>query len=216
MLQPGHAATPDEEAPKGEPWLLRLLDLRTIAERWAGTDRPLAMPRASGLLVTGHSLGAHSVSLLLGAWPAGLARLPWPAAVRPLAGVLLAPPGDGIPPNLAASWQDKATYLSLDWSHAVAPFLVLIGAYDPPVMASRDWRWRTDAFALSPSGNKTRLLAATADHYFGGMVRSRGVSDPALLAQTVGVTARYLLDAAAGPGTSPEVAVSSAFEIRRR
>jgi hypothetical protein len=186
-------AAPDHAGPSLCPlWLARVLDMQAAASHLPAMDAPIR--------VAGHSFGAHTVALLLGAHPRRVTNQKNLALPQADAGLLLTPPGDGSPASLAPEWLDRAPYLHLDLSGLRAPTLILAGGRDPSPITRPGWRWRTDAVSLGPPDGKFLGVAPEGDHYLGGIATGRGTPDPALFAEIAVITADYLLH---GPAWTP-------------
>jgi predicted alpha/beta-hydrolase family hydrolase len=180
-------AAPDHRgAPLCPLWLARVLDMQAAAKHQAlSTPAPLRL--------AGHSFGAHTVALLLGAHPSLVASQQNLALPQADAGLLLTPPGDGSPESLAPEWLGRAPYLHLDVAGVRTPTLILAGGRDPSPITRPGWRWRSDAVSLGPPDGKCLGVAPAGDHYLGGIATGRGTPDPALFADVAAITADYLL-----------------------
>jgi predicted alpha/beta-hydrolase family hydrolase len=175
-------------------WLARVLDMQAAAGHLPATDAPLRL--------AGHSFGAHTVSLLLGATPSQVTGQTILALPRTDAGLLLTPPGDGRPASLAPAWLDRAPYLQLDLAGLRIPSLIIAGGRDASPIIRPGWRWGADGLSLGPPVGKYLGVAPAGDHYLGGIATGRGTPDPALLADIAAITADYLLY---GPAWTPPV-----------
>jgi pimeloyl-ACP methyl ester carboxylesterase len=151
------------------------------------------------LAVAGHSWGAQTAGMLLGA------QLPDPmsgevvnlANARIKAGVLLAAPGRGgadLNPATAAQFP----FLQPNFAPMTTPTLVVVGDRDVSRMTHRGWDWRADAYALS-AGPKCLLTLFGAEHSLGGIAgyESRETTDehPARVALLQQLTGAYLRSA---------------------
>jgi hypothetical protein len=194
VCAPCHA--PSESA---ERWAERARDLLSLAAALPQLAR--ALPGAQARLalpvrtVAGHSFGAHSAALLLGARPVSCAPDADSFALAGLRNaVLLAPPGDGGAADLTPGWAARAPYLRLDWSAVGAPALLLVGTRDDsPLMTPRGWRWHADGF-LHATGDAWRLgVAAGAGHYLGGIASGKGEADPPMLQAVAAAASSFIL-----------------------
>jgi hypothetical protein len=204
VVAPDHAGTALSPL-----WLARPLDMRAAAEQLpalAARHGNLASGRADApIRLAGHSYGAHTVALLLGARPTLVESPENLALPQADAGLLLSPPGDGGPANLTPHWADRAPYLCLDLAGFRTHALMITGGRDNSPMTNRGWRWHTDMFFSSPAPSspadlKYLAVAPTGDHYLGGIATGRGSTEPALLADIAALTADYLLR---GPAWAP-------------
>ena len=181
----------------GPLWHTRVQDMQALWRSIALIEARIPNPEygfsRDAPRVAGHSFGAHSAAILLGARPRMAQRADGVLNLDEAAsGLLLAPPGNGGPENLTAEWVRRAPYLDVDWSGVCRPVMVVAGMRDVSPMSFKDWRWHTDAFYGAPPGNKVLAVAPQGDHYLGGIATDRGVSDPALLKDVGEATAIYL------------------------
>ena len=188
---------PDHAGPAHCPlWRARVLDMQAAAHHLAA-----AQPAAAPIRLAGHSFGAHTVSLLLGARPTHVAS-PTLALPQADAGVLLTPPGDGSPESLSPDWRGRA-YLLLDIAGR-RPCLILAGGRDASPITSPLWRWPARPLPPGPAAcappRAVLALAPAGDHYLGGIATGRGTADPALFAAIAATTAAYLQQ---GPAWAP-------------
>lgn len=164
----------DPNGPEGPLfWRSRAQDMHVILDRLGEIES--AVPGLAGRLdkgriaAVGHSLGAHTVSMLAGS------RVTDPATGevvdlkdgRIKAAVMFSPPGDG---KDMAPWaaQNFPAIGANDFGHMTLPSLVVTGTQDfAPVFSERQ-DWRADAYRLSPAP-KTLLTLEDAGHLFGGI-----------------------------------------------
>ena len=148
----------------------RVEDMKLILDRLE--DIEAQVPFMAGRIdhskvgAIGHSLGGHTVGVLLGAQltdaPQDL-REP-----RIKAGVLLAPPGNG-GKDLSAFAATNYSALSLDWSNMITPALVVAGDSDlSPHLTVRGADWHADPYHCSPTG-KSLLTLSGGKHGLGGI-----------------------------------------------
>lgn len=148
----------------------RVADMKLILDRL--DDIEAQVPFIAGRIdhgkvgAIGHSLGAHTIGVLLGAQltdaPQDL-REP-----RIKAGVLLAAPGNG-GKDLSAFAAAHYAALSLDWSTMLTPALVVAGDSDlSPHLTVRGADWHADPYHCSPAGNSLMTLTG-GKHGLGGI-----------------------------------------------
>ena len=205
VIQPTHldarmlGLRPDDPR-KPELWRFRGEDLKRILDHLDLVEA--AVPGLSGrldrqrLAVAGHSWGAQTAGMLLGA------RLADPVDgtevnmvdSRIKAGILLAAPGRGgtdLKPATAAQFP----FLHPDFAHMTPPTLVVAGDKDISHMTPRGWDWRADAYFLSP-GPKCLLTLFGAEHSLGGIpgyeAKETTDENPARVAAVQQLTCAYL------------------------
>ncbi|WDZ90435.1 chlorophyllase [Nocardiopsis sp. HUAS JQ3] len=180
VIQPTHLSSRtldlDPDTPEAPLyWRSRAEDMTRVLDRLDEIEA--AVPGLSGRLdrsrvaVAGHSMGGHTVSLLLGA------RLTDPhdgkvvdlSEPRITAGVLLAAPGAG-GDSLNESTARAYPFLSTtDFSTMTTPALVVAGdADDSAHLTVRGPEWHVDPYRLAP-GPKTLLTLFGAEHGLGGV-----------------------------------------------
>ncbi|MCY1143382.1 alpha/beta fold hydrolase [Actinoplanes sp. Pm04-4] len=143
-------------------WRSRAEDLTRILDRLDElTDRPLDHTR---IAVAGHSWGAQTASMLLGAGVNG----PGKPDPRVTAGVLLAVPGRG-GADLSPFAVEHFDFMNPDFSTMTTPALIVAGDRDQSLLTTRGPDWFTDAFHDSP-GPKTLVTLPGAEHSLGGIV----------------------------------------------
>ncbi|NSL42877.1 chlorophyllase [Streptomyces sp. 8P21H-1] len=156
-------------------WRDRALDMHTVLDRLpevlgAVPDLPQRVD-TSRIAAVGHSLGGHTVSLLMGM------RVLEPQDTREkdlsdprlTAGVVIGAPG--IADEHFGSWA-REHYPSLqypDFATMTGTTLVVAGEEDLNSNFSSRLSYRWDAYTHSPGGNKTLLMMAGAGHLFGGI-----------------------------------------------
>jgi dienelactone hydrolase len=156
-------------------WRDRAIDIRTIIDRLSEIEA--AVPGLGGrvdrerIAAVGHSLGGHTVSLLLGAQVLDPAddREKDLSDPRIRAGVIIGAPGLG--DEHLAEWA-RTNYPMLgfnDFSTMAGTALVIAGDKDLNLNFSDRLSYRWDSYTHSPAGNKTLLMFRDAEHIFGGV-----------------------------------------------
>lgn len=156
-------------------WRDRATDMRTILDRLPEIEA--AVPGLSGrvdrerIAAVGHSLGGHTVSLLLGMQVADPAdtREKDLRDPRISAGVVIGAPGIG--DEHLSEWA-RTNYPMLgfnDFSQMTGAALVVAGDKDLNLHFSDRLSYRWDSYTHSPTGNKTLLMFRDAEHIFGGV-----------------------------------------------
>ncbi|MFK3972690.1 alpha/beta hydrolase family protein [Pseudomonas sp. NPDC087358] len=180
VIQPTHlnskVAGLDAEAPGGPLfWRSRTEDMTLILDRL--DDIETQVPFLAGRIdhskvgAVGHSLGGHTIGLLLGA------RVSDPeidgagtdmSDRRIKAGVLLAPPGSG-GKDLSEFAAAHYPALGLDFAHMHTSALVVVGDNDvSPHLTIRGADWHADPYHRSP-GTKSLLTLIDGKHGLGGI-----------------------------------------------
>lgn len=172
VIQPTHGNSPvgglSKDAP-GAPyfWRQRVSEMKAILDHLDEVEQQA--PAITGRLdhrpiaAAGHSLGGHTVSLLLGAQLAGESF----ADPRISAGVLLAAPGRG-GSDLTEHSAARFPFFDVDFAHMKTRSLVVCGADDDPHFTSRGPEWHADAFHDSPGANALIKLQGVG-HGLGGI-----------------------------------------------
>ena len=174
VVQPTHLdsrklnVTPDDPR-YPDIWRLRAEDLTHVIDRLDAVEA--AVPGLAGridrerIAVAGHSWGAQTASMLLGA---GVPDRGAPGRdPRVSAGVLLAVPGTG-GADLTPFAAEHFPFMSPDFTGLTTPTLVVAGDKDQSALSVRGPDWFTDAYRLSP-GAKTLLTLFGAEHSLGGV-----------------------------------------------
>lgn len=194
----------DPTGPEGPLfWRSRPQDMHAILDR---LDRiEAAVPGLAGRLdkeriaAVGHSLGAHTVSMLAGS------RVTDPATgevvdlkdPRIKAAVMFSPPGDG---KDMAPWaaENFPAIGANDFGHMTLPSLVITGTEDFASVFSERKDWRADAYRLSQAP-KSLLTLDGAGHLFGGIsgydAKETSDEDPDRVAAVQRITWAYLRSA---------------------
>jgi predicted dienelactone hydrolase len=182
VIQPTHLSSktlrqdPRLTSAPGAPffWRSRPQDMSYILDQLAALEA--AVPELTGRLdhsrvaVAGHSLGAHTASMLLGAQltdeDGTKVSLVEP---RIKAGVLLAPPGNGGADLTAAGAERVPFFRHPSFAEMTTPALVVIGDEDvSPHFTARGADWHADSYFLS-TGPKCLLTVAGGGHLLGGV-----------------------------------------------
>ncbi|WP_285105540.1 alpha/beta fold hydrolase [Promicromonospora sp. MEB111] len=157
----------------GEVWTERHADLVRAMDQLETIER--AVPGLAGrvdrrrVVAAGHSWGAQTVQMLLGARvldAAGQAAQDY-ADRRVQAGVLLAATGIG-GEDLHPFAQEHFPFMNPSFSELTTPTLVVAGDHDQSKMSSRGPDWFTDAYTHSP-GATDLLTLFDAEHSLGGI-----------------------------------------------
>ncbi|MFC1436476.1 alpha/beta hydrolase family protein [Streptacidiphilus sp. N1-3] len=190
VVQPTHLdsrtldVTPDDPR-YPEIWRSRVEDLTRVLDQLDLVEA--ALPGLAGRLdhsriaAAGHSWGAQSVSMLLGArvldaeGTEGAEGTAGAAATggtnlsdpRVKAGVLLAVPGTG-GADLTPFAAEHFSFMNPGFAQLTTPTLVVAGDKDQSALSVRGPEWFTDAYTLSP-GPKSLLTLFGAEHSLGGI-----------------------------------------------
>ncbi|MEU2793853.1 chlorophyllase [Streptomyces sp. NPDC007100] len=180
VIQPTHLSSRTLNLDPGTPgaplyWRSRAEDMKHVLDRFDAIEAAVPQLRGrwdrSRVAVAGHSMGAHTASLLLGA------RLTDPddgteadlAEPRITAGLLLAGPGRGGDALSASAAENFPFLLTTDFSTMATPALVVVGDQDDsPHLTVRGPEWHADPYLLSP-GPKSLLTLFGAGHGLGGI-----------------------------------------------
>lgn len=177
VVQPTHldsrtlGITPDDPR-YSEIWRFRVEDLVRVIDQLDLLEA--AVPGLAGRLdhgriaAVGHSWGAQTVSMLLGARILDADGTPGEDMTEPRvkAGVLLAVPGTGA--DLTAFAAEHFPFMKPDFTEMTTPSLVVAGDKDQSILSSRGPDWFTDAYALAP-GAESLLTLFGAEHSLGGI-----------------------------------------------
>ncbi|WP_306189635.1 MULTISPECIES: alpha/beta fold hydrolase [unclassified Streptomyces] len=177
VLQPTHLDSRTLGLPADDPrtpriWRFRVEDLKRVLD---GLDvLEACVPGLSGRLdrgrtaVAGHSWGAQTASMLLGARVLGPDGLPGEDMSDPRvkAGVLLALTGlgDDLTPFAAQNFP----FMKPSFDAMTPPALIVAGDNDQSHLSTRGPDWFTDPYTYSP-GNKSLLTLFGAEHSLGGI-----------------------------------------------
>ncbi|MCO5996389.1 alpha/beta hydrolase family protein [Actinoallomurus rhizosphaericola] len=178
VVQPTHLdsrtlnVTP-EDPRYPEIWRFRVEDLTRVVDRLDLVEASL--PGLAGRLdrdriaVAGHSWGAQTASMLLGARVLDAEGVPGEdeSDSRIKAGVLLAAAGTG-GADLTPFAAEHFPFMNPDFTGMTTPALVVAGDKDQSALSVRGPEWFTDAYFLSP-GPKSLLTLFGAEHSLGGI-----------------------------------------------
>ncbi|MEU7690924.1 chlorophyllase [Microbispora hainanensis] len=178
VIQPTHLDSRTLNLPPDDPrtsliWRLRVEDLTRVLD---GLDFvEAAAPGLAGRLdrsriaVAGHSWGAQTASMLLGARVLGPEGEPGEDLSDPriTAGVLLAVPGTG-GADLTPFAAEHFPFMNPGFAEMTTPALVVAGDHDQSLLSVRGPDWFTDAYVQSPHG-KSLLTVFGAEHSLGGI-----------------------------------------------
>ncbi|PZG18790.1 alpha/beta hydrolase family protein [Nonomuraea aridisoli] len=178
VVQPTHLdsrtlnVTPDDPR-YPEIWRIRVEDLTRIVDRLDLVEASL--PGLAGRLdrsrvaVAGHSWGAQTASMLLGARVLDAEGVPGEDMSDPRirAGVLLAVPGTG-GADLTPFAAEHFPFMSPGFAGMTTSALIVAGDKDQSALSVRGPEWFTDAYLLS-SGTKSLLTLFGAEHSLGGI-----------------------------------------------
>ncbi|MFJ8009197.1 alpha/beta hydrolase family protein [Streptomyces fagopyri] len=178
VLQPTHLDSRTLGLPADDPrtpriWRFRVEDMKRVID---GLDLlEASVPGLEGRLdrgrvaVAGHSWGAQTASVLLGARVLDSAGVPGEDMSDPRvsAGVLLAAPGRG-GDDLSPFAAEHFPFMNPSFDDMTAPVLVVAGDRDQSALTVRGPEWFTDPYVLSPAG-KSLLTLFGAEHSLGGI-----------------------------------------------
>jgi predicted dienelactone hydrolase len=177
VIQPTQANSKVAGLPKDQPgsplfWRERAQELTFILDSLGTLET--ALPLLKGRLdhtrvgAVGHSLGGHTVALLLGMRVTVEGAEVDLREPRITAGVLLAAPGAG-GDNLSENGKSYGPAFSPDFAHLTTRTLVVFGDRDiSPHLTVRGADWHADPYHLSP-GAEALLTIAGGKHGLGGI-----------------------------------------------
>ncbi|MEU0598049.1 chlorophyllase [Streptomyces sp. NPDC006393] len=224
VLQPTHLDSRTLGLPADDPrtpriWRIRVEDLERVLD---GLDvLEAAVPGLRGRLdrdrtaVAGHSWGAQTASMLLGARVLGPDGLPGKdmSDPRAKAGVLLALTGlgDDLTPFAAQNFP----FMKPSFSAMTTPALIVAGDNDQSPLSTRGPDWFTDPYTYSP-GSKSLLTLFGAEHSLGGIpgyeVAETTDESPARVALIQQLTTAFLRSALHPEDTGWKAAVTALEE----
>lgn len=197
-------------------WRERTKELSSVLDGLSALESTL--PLLAGRLDTervaaiGHSLGGHSVGLLLGTRvTVGGAEVDL-YDPRIKAGVLLAAPGAG-GDNLSENGKTYGPAFSPDFTHLRTPTLVVCGDMDvSPHLTVRGADWHADPYYLGPAA-EALLTIAGGKHGLGGIAgydaRETDDEDPDRLELTLRMVRAYLRSALTQGDTAWDIACAA-------
>ncbi len=178
VIQPTHLDSRTLNLPPDDPrtpliWRFRVEDLKRVLDGLEFVEA--SVPGLGGRLdrsrvaVAGHSWGAQTASMLLGARVLDSAGEPGEDMSDPRikAGVLLALPGTG-GADLTPFAAEHFPFMNPGFAEMTTPALVVAGDRDQSLLSVRGPDWFTDAYFLSPGG-KSLLTLFGAEHSLGGI-----------------------------------------------
>ncbi|XVQ90125.1 alpha/beta hydrolase family protein [Microbispora siamensis] len=178
VIQPTHLDSRSLSLPPDDPrtpliWRFRVEDLKRVLDGLELIED--SVPGLSGRLdrgriaVAGHSWGAQTASMLLGARVLDAEGKPGEdmSDSRIKAGVLLALPGTG-GADLTPFAAEHFPFMNPSFAEMTTPALVVAGDRDQSLLSVRGPDWFTDAYFLSPGG-KSLLTLFGAEHSLGGI-----------------------------------------------
>ncbi|MGW0676994.1 alpha/beta hydrolase family protein [Streptomyces sp. NPDC002767] len=178
VLQPTHLDSKTLDLPADDPrtpliWRFRVEDMKRVIDRLDLLEA--SVPGLEGRLdrsrvaVAGHSWGAQTASMLLGARVLDSEGAPGEDMSDPRvsAGVLLAAPGRG-GDDLSPFAAEHFPFMNPSFDHMTPPVLVVAGDGDQSALSVRGPDWFTDPYFLSPAG-KSLLTLFGAEHSLGGI-----------------------------------------------
>jgi pimeloyl-ACP methyl ester carboxylesterase len=202
------ALAPDDPRTPGI-WRTRVADMVRVLDELPALGA--AVPGLAGRLdhsriaAVGHSYGAQTVGMLLGARVLGADGAPGESLADPriTTGVLLAATGDG--DSLTPFAAEHFGFMRPDFSTMTAPALVVAGDRDDSPPSTRGPDWFTDAYHRSPE-SKTLLNITGGEHSLGGIsgydVAETTDADPDRVDLVGTAVLRWLEDALLGRSTA--------------
>lgn len=184
-------------------WLQRVRDAGHVLDQLDHLET--ALPGLAGrvdhdqVVAVGHSFGAQTTSLLLGARVLDADGTPGEdlSDARVRAGVLLAPAGTG-GADLTPWAAERFPYLNPSFEHLTTRALVVAGDHDDSPLTVRGPDWTTDAYHLSPGADALVTLLG-AEHSLGGIsgyeVKETTDEDPERVRLVQRLTLAYLRSA---------------------
>ncbi|WP_423920657.1 alpha/beta hydrolase family protein [Frigoribacterium sp. 2-23] len=147
--------------------LVRVLDgLPRLLDALPGLAERVDLDR---IALAGHSWGAQSIGMLLGARVIGADGTPGESRLDPRvsAGVLLAATGIG-GDDLSPFAQENFAFMSPEFDSLTVPSIVVAGDHDQSMLSSRGPDWFTDVYRLSP-GARHLVTLFGGEHSLGGI-----------------------------------------------
>ncbi|MBC6700157.1 alpha/beta hydrolase family protein [Hymenobacter puniceus] len=196
-------ALPPDDARTPAIWRFRVEDMKRVLDQLDQLEA--AVPGLTGRLdrsrmaAVGHSYGAQTVGMLLGA------RVVAPdgrvgedlSDPRIRAGVLLSATGRG-GPDLGPFATEHFPFMNPSFAELTTPTLVVAGDHDDSPLSPRGPDWFTDAYTMSP-GAGWLLTLFGGEHLLGGisgyLVTETNDENPARVAAVQQLTLAYLRSA---------------------
>jgi dienelactone hydrolase len=219
VVQPTHLDSRSLNLPPDDPrtpeiWRIRVADLTRVLDDLDAIEA--AVPGLAGridrdrIAVAGHSYGAQTAGMLLGARVFAAAEAGADATAssvadpgrdlsdpRVKAGVLLSAAGLG-GAELTPFAAEHFPFMHPDYSTMKTPALVVAGDHDQSLLSERGPDWFTDAYFRSPGG-KSLLTLFGAEHGLGGIVGQGNIEttdeNPERVALVQRLTLAYLRSA---------------------
>jgi pimeloyl-ACP methyl ester carboxylesterase len=178
VIQPTHLDSRLLGLAKDDPrrpqfWRFREQDLTRILDELDAIEQTVPAIKGrldrSRIAVAGHSWGAQTTSMLLGATHPNPDDNSVVNIVDPRvkAGVLLTVPGTG-GANLSPFAAQNFPFMQPDFSNMITPALVVAGDRDKGAMSVRGPDWWREAYDLSP-GDKSLFTVFGGEHSLGGI-----------------------------------------------
>ncbi|GHO41979.1 alpha/beta hydrolase family protein [Ktedonospora formicarum] len=205
VMQPTHLDSRTLNPPPDDPrtpliWRFRVEDMKRILDNLDLLET--SVPGLSGRLdrdriaVAGHSWGAQTASMLLGArvldTEGGTGENMADSRIK--AGLLLAAPGQG-GADLTPFASEHFPFMNPSFAGMTTPTLVIAGDRDQSALSVRGPDWFTDPYFMSPGG-KSLLTLFGAEHSLGGIpgynVTETTDEDPERLSAVQQLTWAYL------------------------
>ncbi|ATE55840.1 alpha/beta hydrolase family protein [Actinosynnema pretiosum] len=211
VVQPTHLDSRTLALPPEDPrtpliWRHRVTDLTRVLDSLDAVES--AVPGLAGrvdrdrVAVAGHSFGAQTAGVLLGARVLDASGAPGEDLSDPRvrAGVLLAAAGLG-GDDLSPFAAENFPFMNPGFAQLTAPALVVAGDADQSLLTTRGPDWFTDAFHHSPGA--THLLTLVGgEHTLGGIQGREAAAttdeNPERVAAIARLTTAYLLAALGG------------------
>jgi len=153
-------------------WQYRVEDMKHILDQLDSIEDASGIKGRTDrahIAAAGHSFGAQTVGMLLGARIIGpdgsLGQDMHDSRIK--AGILLAPAGKG-GNDLSPFAAEHFSFMNPNYAEMTTPCLVVAGDKDVSQLTIRGWDWFTDAYTLSPGANALVTLFG-GEHMLGGI-----------------------------------------------
>lgn len=219
VIQPTHASSRVGGLPKDSPgapffWRERVEEVKAILDQLREIERqaPAVAGRMDHLRIAavGHSLGGHTVGLLMGAQLNGEDF----SDPRISAGTLLTTPGRG-GKDMTEENAARFPFFDVDFSTLTTHSLVVCGDMDKPHFTTHGPEWHADAFHDAP-GAKAMLTMHGVGHGLGGIAaldaKETETESPDVLEATRRLTLAWLQTALKADDGAWERATSALFQ----